>query len=169
VVSPFRVPGTPGGQYLLGGIEHTPEGNPTASGEVHQMMNAQRFRKLEAIARETRDWVRLLGRPDARRGLVAWGSLAGLLREWVAAHPDVRVFLPEIIHPFPAEAFGEWRKGLDWLGVVELSFGGQLHRHMSTIADLSGVPQITRSGGMSLSASELDRMIADALRKEAGR
>jgi 2-oxoglutarate ferredoxin oxidoreductase subunit alpha len=169
VVSPFRIPGTPGGQYLSAGIEHTLEGHPTASGEVHQLMNAKRFRKMEAMARETRDWVRTLGRPEARRGLVAWGSLHGLLREWVLDHPDVRVFLPEIILPFPEQAFAEWRKGLDWLAVVELSFSGQLHRYMSSFADLSGVASLGRSGGMSLTASELDRMIAESAKKETGR
>uniref|UniRef100_A0A832I4N4 2-oxoacid:acceptor oxidoreductase subunit alpha n=1 Tax=Eiseniibacteriota bacterium TaxID=2212470 RepID=A0A832I4N4_UNCEI len=168
VVSPFRIPGTPGGQYLSAGIEHTLEGYPSASGEVHQMMNEKRFRKLPAIARETRDWVRTLGRDDAPFGLVAWGSLSGLLREWVRERPEWRVFLPEIIHPFPVEAFTAWREGLQWLGVVELSFGAQLHRYMSTVTDMRGVASLGRSGGMSITASELDRMLA-AARKEAGR
>ncbi len=106
-VNAFRVPGDPGGTYLAAGIEHTSEGVPTADTATHQRMNEKRFRKMAAIARDTRDWYRTLGASGARRGIVAWGSQYGLLREWLGANADHRVFLPEIIHPFPIDAFEE--------------------------------------------------------------
>jgi pyruvate/2-oxoacid:ferredoxin oxidoreductase alpha subunit len=124
-------------------------------------MNEKRFRKLAAIGVETRDWYRTLGDPEAPRGIVAWGSAFGLLREWVAAHPDHRIFLPEILHPFPLEAFEAWRRGLSWAAVVELSYQGQFHRYLSGLTDLRGVPSIARSGGTPLTASELDRYLLE--------
>jgi 2-oxoglutarate ferredoxin oxidoreductase subunit alpha len=164
VVSPFRVPGTLGGQYLASGIEHTPSGHPTADTTIHEQMNARRFRKIPALAAATGDWYRVLGHPDAPRGIIAWGSTYGLLQEWVAAHPDTRVFLPEILHPFPIAALEAWRKGLTWTAVVELSFQGQFHQYLRSLTDMSGVPSITRSGGVPLRPSELARLLAEAER-----
>lgn len=160
-VSPFRVPGQ-SGTYMAAGIEHTPEGNPTADTAVHQQMNEKRFRKLSAVAEDTRDWYRLLGRLDAPHGIIAWGSQFGLLREWVVEHPEYRVFLPEIIHPFPLEALAAWRQGLESTVVIELSFQGQFHRYLGSLADLSGVRSIARSGGVPLTMTELTRLLLEA-------
>lgn len=161
-VNAFRVPGDPGGTYLAAGIEHNQEGFPTADTATHHQMNQKRFRKLEGIAIETRDWFRTLGKEGAPRGIVAWGSEYGLLREWTVAHPDYRVFLPEIIHPFPLEAFENWRRGLESMAVVEMNFQGQFHRYLSSLTDLRGVRRVTRSGGTPMTAAELDRYLTEA-------
>jgi 2-oxoglutarate ferredoxin oxidoreductase subunit alpha len=159
IVTPFRVPGTPGGMYLAAGIEHTEEGNPTADGAMHQRMNERRFRKLPAIAIDTKDWFRALGRPEATRGLVAWGSLYGMLKEWVREHPEYRVFLPEILHPFPLEAYADWRRGLASEATVELSYQGQFHRYLASLTDMTHVRSIARSGGLPLSMTELATLL----------
>jgi 2-oxoglutarate/2-oxoacid ferredoxin oxidoreductase subunit alpha len=161
-VTPFRVPGGPEGTYLAAGIEHTQEGSPTADGTIHQKMNEKRFKKLDAIAAETKSWFRTFGAPHAPRGIVAWGSHFGLLREWVERHPDYRVFLPEILHPFPLEGFEAWRKGLISTVVLELSYQGQLHRHLSAWTDLTGVRSVCRSGGTPMKIVELERMLEEA-------
>ena len=161
-VNPFRVPGDPGGTYLAAGIEHTPEGFPTADTATHQRMNEKRFRKLDAIGRETHDWYRTLGAPGATKGILAWGSMYGLLREWVASRPEYRVFLPEIIHPFPLQGLEAWRRGLESLAVVELSYQGQFYRYISSLTDLRGVPSVTRSGGVPMSLSELSQLLQEA-------
>ena len=158
-VNAFRVPGTPGGTYPAAGIEHTPEGQPTSDTRMHHEMNAKRFRKLDAIAAETAGWFRTLGRDDAPRGVVAWGSQFGILREWVERHPEWRVFLPEIIHPFPLEAFRAWSAGLAAGVVIELSFQGQFHRYLSGLTDMSRFQSLGRSGGVPLTSPELARML----------
>jgi 2-oxoglutarate ferredoxin oxidoreductase subunit alpha len=161
-VNPFRVPGTPGGNYLAAGIEHNQEGFPTADTATHQRMNEKRFRKMDAIAAETRDWYRTLGQGGAPRGIVAWGSTYGLLREWVLARPEWRVFLPEMLHPFPIEAFESWRRGLTDLAVVELNYQGQFHRFLAGLTDLRGVRSVARSGGTPMTAAELERLLEEA-------
>lgn len=163
-VTPFRIPGNPEGTYLAAGIEHTQEGFPTADGTIHQQMNVKRFKKLEAIARETKDWFRTLGAPHAPRGIIAWGSQYGLMREWVATHPEYRVFLPEILHPFPIAALEAWRGGLEFAAVVELSFQGQMHRYLSGLANLRAVVSVTRSGGTPLKLAELERLLTERTR-----
>jgi len=164
--NPFRVPGTPGGTYMAAGIEHTEEGNPTADAALHQRMSEKRFRKLEGIAIDTRDWVRTLGAPDAPRGIVAWGSTYGMLVEWVREHPEYRVFLPEMLHPFPLEALTAWRKGLRETCVVELSFQGQFHQYLSSLTDMTGVRSLARSGGLPMSMRELAALLAAPATKE---
>jgi 2-oxoglutarate ferredoxin oxidoreductase subunit alpha len=158
-VNAFRVPGTPGGTYPAAGIEHSPEGQPTSDTRMHHEMNAKRFRKLDAIAAETAGWFRTLGRESAPHGVVAWGSQYGVLREWVEKHPEWRVFLPEILHPFPLEAFQAWSAGLQSGAVIELSFQGQLHRYLSGLTDLSRFRSLGRSGGVPLSSPELAKML----------
>ncbi|HVP14347.1 MAG TPA: 2-oxoacid:acceptor oxidoreductase family protein [Terriglobales bacterium] len=161
-VPPYRLPGTPEGQVLLAGLEHTSEGWPTADGTMHERMTERRFRKMPLLVAETRDWFRTLGEDDAPRGLVAWGSTYGVLREWVAQHPETRVFLPEILHPFPLEAFEEWRRGLAWLGVLEMSFQAQLFHHLAGLTDLRGVRSIARSGGLPFTKSEITLRVEEA-------
>jgi 2-oxoglutarate ferredoxin oxidoreductase subunit alpha len=158
-VNAFRVPGTPGGTYPAAGIEHTPEGLPTSDTRMHHEMNAKRFRKLDAIAAETIGWFRTLGRDDAPFGVVAWGSQFGILREWVEKHPEWRVFLPEIVHPFPLGAFLSWSKGLERAAVIELSYQGQFHRYLSGLTDMSKFKSLGRSGGEPLTTLELVRML----------
>ena len=118
-------------------------------------MNDRRFRKLGAIALDTADWVRTFGDAGAPRGIVAWGSTYGMLREFVREYPEYRVFMPEILHPFPLEAFERWRAGLREVSIVELSFQGQFHRYLAGLADLTGVKSIARSGGLPMSLDEL--------------
>lgn len=162
-VNAFRIPGDAGGTYLAAGIEHTVDGYPTSDTVTHQRMNEKRFRKLPAIAEETRDWFRALGLPGARHGIVAWGSQYGLLRETVEKYPQFRVFMPEIIHPFPLAAFTGWRAGLDSLTVLELSYQGQFHRYLSSLTDLSGARSLARSGGAPLTSADLKKLFPEEM------
>jgi 2-oxoglutarate/2-oxoacid ferredoxin oxidoreductase subunit alpha len=161
-VTPFHVPGTPGGEYLTAGLEHTAAGFPSADTGVHQQMSERRFSKMDDIARETAGWFQTMGDPKATRGIITWGSQWGMLRKLIRVHPEYRVFLPEILNPFPLEAFAEWRRGLTWTAVVELSYSGQFHRFLSGLTDMTGVHRVARAGGIPLSLIELDRLIAEA-------
>ncbi|MBI5837072.1 MAG: 2-oxoacid:acceptor oxidoreductase family protein [Candidatus Eisenbacteria bacterium] len=161
-VTPFRVPGTPGGEYLAAGLEHTASGAPSADTMVHQQMSARRFRKVDAIAVETRDWFRTVGRDDAPRGIIAWGSQYGMLRKLVRVHPEYRAFLPEILYPFPLEAFEEWRKGLEWSGVVELSYTSQFFHYLGGLTSMTGVHRVARAGGIPMSLIEFDQLVSEA-------
>jgi 2-oxoglutarate/2-oxoacid ferredoxin oxidoreductase subunit alpha len=162
-VNAFRVPGDAGGTYLAAGIEHTVDGYPTSDTAMHQRMNEKRFKKLAAIAEETGDWFRTLGDPSARQGVIAWGSQYGLLREFADANPHIRFFLPEIIHPFPLAALEEWRRGLDSLAVLELTYQGQFHRYLSGLTDLRGARSVSRSGGTPLTSTELNELLREVM------
>ena len=147
--------------HLAAGIEHTPEGFPTADTALHEQMNAKRFHKLDAVAQATADWYRVLGDTRAPLGIIAWGSQHGLLREWVRDHPAYTAFLPEILHPFPIAALRAWLAERQWACVLELSFQGQFHRYLGGMLDLAQVPSIKRSGGVPLGRLELERMLVE--------
>lgn len=164
-VNAFRVPGTAGATYMAAGIEHTEEGNPSADAIVHQRMSEKRFAKLDGIAADTREWYRTLGDPAAKKGIIAWGSSWGMLQEWVREHPEYRVFLPEILYPFPLDALDRWREGLQETVTVELSFQGQFHLYLSGLTDMSGVRSIARSGGLPMSKRELAALLAASREK----
>lgn len=160
-VSPFRVPGTPGGTYLAAGIEHTPEGHPTSDTDLHERMNDRRFSRMDGIAAATAGWYRVMGASNAPLGLIAWGSTYGLLREFVAAHPEFTVFMPEILHPLPMEALQDWISHREWSAAVELSYQGQFHRHLVGHLGFDVLASIRRSGGVPLSMRELERRLAE--------
>ena len=122
-------------------------------------MSEKRFSKLESIAADTRGWVRKFGDPKAAKGIIAWGSSFGMLSEWIETHPEYRVFMPEILHPFPLEAFTEWRKGLDETTTVELSYQGQFHRYLSSLTDMNGVRRFARSAGLPMSMRALHELL----------
>jgi dihydroorotase len=93
------------------------------------------------------------------------------LRDKTEAHasgipvfPFYRAFLPEILFPYPLAAFEEWRRGLEWLAVVELSYRGQLRRFLSGLTDMDDTIGLTRSGGVPLSGPELDQLVEGARR-----
>ena len=79
-ISPVSHPGMKGGNYQGAGIEHNEQGNPTASGKLHAAMNEKRFRKLTPSSHAA-TCSTSRANPNAKLGIVAWGSAAGVCRE----------------------------------------------------------------------------------------
>ena len=167
-VSPMSAPGTPGGQYLASGIEHTEAGAPTASGAVHARMTEKRFRKMGAL-HDRRDLFERRGRRDAALGLVAWGSVAGVAHEAFERAEDdgldVQLLVPRLLYPVAAEVYRDFfsraRAGL----VVEQSFQGQLYRLLRMFVEVpEGVRPFARPGANPIAAEEVvGRLRAAAL------
>jgi 2-oxoglutarate ferredoxin oxidoreductase subunit alpha len=164
-VSPISEPGMKGGNYLASGIEHNESGAPSAGGENHVRMNDKRFRKLLPLKRR-HDLFALYGPPDAPIGLIAWGSIAGVVREAVhlarAEHLGVKLLVPRLLYPVSEDLyqdfFGSVRRGL----VVEQSHQGQLYRLLRMFVDVpSGVGQLTRSGSNPIEPAEILHRIRD--------
>jgi 2-oxoglutarate ferredoxin oxidoreductase subunit alpha len=149
-VSPMSRPGMKGGNYQGAGIEHNEHANPTASGKVHAAMNEKRFRKLAPL-KGRRDLFHIEGNPNAKLGLVAWGSIAGICREAFARAQseglDVKLLVPWLVYPVAEDVYRDFfasvRSGL----VVELSHQGQLYRILRMFTDVPpGVISLARSG-----------------------
>jgi 2-oxoglutarate/2-oxoacid ferredoxin oxidoreductase subunit alpha len=164
-ISPISEPGTPHGNYLASGIEHTERGAPTASGVVHARMNEKRIRKLDPL-RSRRDLYSIYGASDASVGLVSWGSVAGVVREALAraerAGIRAKLLVPRLLYPVAPQVYEEFfasvRAGL----VVEQSHQGQLYRLLRMFVDVPrGVSPLCRSGSNPFTPRELADRIAE--------
>ena len=164
-VSPITHPGQPGGDYLAAGIEHNEAGAPTASGGMHEKMNAKRFLKLDPLRRR-RDLFRIEGDPAAPLALVSWGSTGGVCREALdlarAEGLKVKLLVPQLLYPVAEDVYREFFRGVSAGLVVELSFQGQLYRLLRMYLDVpAGVRPLCRSGANPF----LPREVVRALRE----
>ena len=163
-VSPVALPGMPGKMHSIAGIEHTDRGFPSSDTKHHQIMNEKRFRKLEAIGQEAKNWYRYYGEKGISHLIVAWGSSAGVIKEYISKHPDTALFIPEMIHPFPSEALQRLSKGCKTVLVLEMNYQGQLYHYLKGCGAIDGnVRSIKRSGGVPFCLEELENMLKEAL------
>ena len=158
-ISPLSHPGMKGGNYQGAGIEHNEQGNPSASGKVHQAMNEKRFRKLAPIKRR-RDLFHIEGNPSAPLALVAWGSIAGVCREALARAKaegiDAKLLVPWLLYPVAEDVYREFFAGVKAGFVVELSHQGQLYRILRMFVDVpGGVVPFARSGANPIQPVEV--------------
>jgi len=149
-ISPISHPGLPGGNYLASGIEHTESGAPTASGEAHARMNEKRIRKLDPL-KKRRDLFLMEGDENAPIALVAWGSVAGVVRETHRIVVDkgiqAKLLIPRLLYPVAEEIYEDFFQGVKGGLVVEQSHQGQLFRLLRMYVDLPpNVWSFKRSG-----------------------
>jgi 2-oxoglutarate ferredoxin oxidoreductase subunit alpha len=162
-ISPVSYPGIPEGNFLASGIEHNEHGAPTAKGEVHARMNEKRFRKLNPLKRR-KDLFFIEGNPNAKIGLIGWGSIAGIARE--ALHiaeqqgMNVKLLIPLLLYPVAEQIYADFFSGLKKGLVVEQSHQGQLYRILRMFVDVpTGMESFCKSGANPILASELvDRL-----------
>lgn len=162
-VSPLSRPGTKGGNYLAAGLEHDERGAPSASGAVHSRMNEKRLGKLEPL-KVRRDLFLNEGNPLSAIGLIAWGNIAGVVREaaqraW-AEGIEVKLLVPKLLYPVADEIYRDFFRSLRRCVVVEQSQQGQLHR---IIRMWTEVPRefvsVSKSGANPITPDEILRLI----------
>ncbi len=127
-VSPMAIPGTPGGNYVATGLEHSETGRPRYDPTTHQRMTDKRFRKVVAAARDFPP-VETLGDADAELGIVGWGSTLGPVREAVelarARGIKILSFYPRVLHPLANGYLINDLKRVKRLIVAEVNMLGQ--------------------------------------------
>jgi 2-oxoglutarate ferredoxin oxidoreductase subunit alpha len=158
-VSPMSQPGMRGGEYLASGIEHTTSGAPTASGAVHAQMVEKRIRKLRVL-QGRRDLFEHRGRRDARIGLIAWGSIAGVAEEAFdlarEQGVDVQLLVPRLLYPVAEEVYREFFSRAQAGLVVEQSYQGQLYRVLRMFVDVpAGMRSFARPGATPIAAADI--------------
>ena len=172
-ISPISHPGLEGGSYLAGGIEHTEEGSPTVSGDVHARMNDKRFRKLDPL-QDRSDLFSIEGDVDATLGMIAWGSVAGVCREGLAiaraSGLRAKLLVPTLLYPVAERVYADFLATVERGLIVELSHQGQLHRILRMHVDLPpGLEPLARSGANPFRPEEVARRLAELERdRESG-
>lgn len=162
-ISPMALPGTPRGMYVAPGLEHDEKGhvdNPLAS---HEKMVPKRFHKLETLQKELEAPPRY-GAPDARIGVIGWGSTEGAIREaverCVAKGLKVAAIHPKVLNPLPEKHLEQFIRSVDTVIVPEVNYTGQFARYLRS---LFGIPvvRINKWGGLPFTAGEIQRKIEE--------
>ncbi len=126
-------PGTPGGMYRTGGLEHDHRGLPSFDAERRREMVRRRLDRVEALRRASSAAVTpetfVLGRHPV--GLLSWGRAAAIAREVVTelrqSGLDVGYLFPHVVWPLPDEPIQELlRSGIRTLVVCEANAHEQL-------------------------------------------
>lgn len=159
-VSPMSIPGMATGIYQTNGLEHDEQGRPSASFQMHEAMNAKRFKKLAAVA-ERYPLFHRFGAERPEIGVICWGSSVGVVREALESLGDdaarIGVFAPIMLAPLPSHELQTFIDSCESILIAELSYSAQFHQYLRTQVDLprNATTVYSRSGGKALSASEI--------------
>jgi 2-oxoglutarate ferredoxin oxidoreductase subunit alpha len=168
-ISPWALPGTPGGMSLITGNEHTEWGHVSTDPSTRRAMMEKRGRKIDTIRHllpAGRHW----GEPAARVGLLGIGMELGAMVEAAerlpAAGLRVACLQPRTLWPVHSETL-EFLERHDRVYVIEHNAGAQL-RSVLTAAGAAAdkLESILRYDGTPFQAAEL---VDDILRREGGR
>jgi 2-oxoglutarate ferredoxin oxidoreductase subunit alpha len=170
------LPGTPGGMYRTGGLEHDETGHPCAEAVNRVAMVERRAKRLVAIADEhaKQELPELPASGRCQAAIIGWGRAASAAREVIPAFCregwEMGSFFPRLLWPLPVEPFRElFAAGAEVLYVCETNSTGQLAHLMQ--AQLSAllvaygvqVVSITKDDGNPLSPREIQEQIESHL------
>lgn len=158
-ISPMSFPGVKNGEYTAAGIEHDEHGTPASAPEMHDRMNAKRFRKLETLRGQWK-LVRRYGPSDAEVGVIGWGSSKGAIKEAVlraeAEGLKVAGLVPQLLYPLPYREFDAFLKPLRKVVIVEMSYSAQFQKYLRANYDLpDDIVLLKRSGGRPFDVEEI--------------
>ena len=161
-ISPMAVPGTPGGQFTATGLEHNETGAPHMTGAMHKSMTEKRYRKVAGAAQE-RGYTRRFGSPQAKVGIVCWGTTTGPVSEAVdralAKGYPVAALQVRMVCPIPNEVRG-FIESMETILVPELNWTGQF-ANMLRARFLKPVVQLNKIEGLPFTAGEIYVKIAE--------
>ena len=165
---PWAIPGTPGLEHRVGGLEKEAlTGNVSYDPDNHEAMTIARENKIANIANDIPE-VEVTGPADAKLLVVSWGSTYGSVRAGVqnaisTGYPAAHVHL-RYLRPFPRN-LGKVLTSYDKILVPELN-RGQL---ASVLRSEYLVPTVTLSKvqGAPFMANEITKKITELLEDQS--
>jgi 2-oxoglutarate ferredoxin oxidoreductase subunit alpha len=159
---PWAIPGTPGLQHRIGGLEKADgTGNISYDGANHERMTELREAKIEGIARELPP-LSVDSEPGAKVLVLGWGSSEGAIRAGVrrARQAGHKVACAHLRHlsPLPANT-ADVLRSFDRVLVPEMN-SGQL-AFLLRAKFLVDVESYCKVQGQPLFAAEIEREIAE--------
>ncbi len=165
-ISPMAVVGDEGLAYQTTGLTHSEKGTPAFDFETHQRMHQKRWKKLVPLCQRD-ELVKVFGKEESSKGIITWGSSAQFVLETIkdlGLQDEVKVCVPELIHPLPGRIEG-FLRSTEQLLVVEMNYSGQLYHYLRSQIDLPRKTEIyTRAGGRPFSRKELTGPIMEMAR-----
>jgi 2-oxoglutarate/2-oxoacid ferredoxin oxidoreductase subunit alpha len=174
------VPGTPGGMYRTGGLEHDSFGHPSFEPTQRIANNTRRRQRMEAVEHHFANSAMadraVIGRQPF--GIVSWGTTAGAAMEAVqelkAEGWDFGYLFPRVLWPLPTSALAELiGSGIRTLYVCEANDSQQFAQliRANCVSDLSAhgveIVGITRDDGVPYSSAEIKLALLHAVSKKA--
>src|SRR5690606_25270538 len=125
----------------------------------HARMNDKRLAKFDPL-KSRRDLFTVEGDPDARIGLISWGSVAGIALEALRLARgqglEAKLLIPRLLYPIAEPVYLDFFRGLERCLVVEQSHQGQLHRLIRMWVDVPrDFRSLARSGANPITPAEI--------------
>jgi 2-oxoglutarate ferredoxin oxidoreductase subunit alpha len=164
---PWAIPGTPGLEHRIGGLEHAHEtGNVSYNAENHEQMTLQREAKVAAITADI-PAIEIFGTERADLLVLGWGSTFGAIRSSVMRLQSAGASVSHVhlrhLNPFPSD-LGDVLASFDQVLVPELN-RGQLSK-MIRSQYLVDATSLCKVQGLPFKASEISAYIATLLKME---
>lgn len=161
---PWAVPGTPGNEYRVGGLEKSePSGAISYDADNHHFMTKRRADRVANIARDIPE-VELVGSMDDDLLLVSWGGTYGSVSTAVeqlrSGGQKVAHIHLKYINPLPANV-PEILAGFDKIIIPELN-NGQLSLYLNGQFSCNAIP-FNKIQGKPFKVSELKARIREEL------
>ena len=160
-ISPVSIPGLPNGEYVAESVEHDETGHVSVQPTVHSEMTAKRFRKLETAATElANDPLNVLESldPQAKLGVIGWGSTQGAIHEAVLRAKDRSIHVSwlqcKLMNPLPKTEISKFLSPLKVLLVPELNYTSQFGNVLRATFGINPIP-LTKSEGLPFRPSEI--------------
>ncbi|MGD8792202.1 MAG: 2-oxoacid:acceptor oxidoreductase subunit alpha [Anaerolineae bacterium] len=172
-ISSMGVPGFDATPFTATGLEHDEYGAPNYTPEMHTAQLDKRGKKFERAAEALCGLEAPLGcltygtpEAEARVGVLAWGSTAGVVREAVeemaAEGHAVAALVPAVINPLPAERIVAFAQGLQAVIVPEVNRTGQFAAWLKAHADLPLI-SYNKYGGLPFTPAEIRAKVMEFL------
>lgn len=172
-ISSMAVPGFDPTPFTATGLEHNEYGAPNYTPEMHTAQLDKRGLKFEVVADALCGLEPPLGcisygvpEAEARVGVLAWGSTAGVVREAVEemaaeGHP-VAALVPAVIHPLPTDRIMEFADGLRVIIVPEVNRTGQFAAWVKAHTELHLI-SLNKYGGLPFTPAEIRAKVMEFL------
>ena len=161
---PWALPGTPGLEHTIGGLEHADKtGDISYDPANHELMTELREAKMRAIASDVAA-PEIFGPEDAELLVLGWGSTFGAIRSAVIQMQSMHASVAHIhlrhLNPFPVSLGGALLR-FNQVLVPELN-RGQLSRLVRAeyLVPTTGLNKVQ---GLPFKTSEIEQKIAEML------
>jgi 2-oxoglutarate ferredoxin oxidoreductase subunit alpha len=134
-VSLRTLPGIINGIHCCNSYEHDEYGWATESAEVRTLMMNKRLKKMLGVAKSLPPPV-IFGKPEAKIGIVSWGSNKSPILEALKALNTVKYLHLNCLWPFPETSVTDFIKSVDKVVCIEGNATGQL---ASLIREQTGI------------------------------
>ena len=161
-ISPMAIPGTPGGEYVADGLEHSEKGIPSSQAEHHEKQLDKRDRKLTSFDYGDH-WADLEGEGDM--AVVTFGSVTDAAREAIVRlngeGKKARLIALRLLAPAQTTKMAAALAGVSKVLVVEQTHSAQFHKYLRGHYDLpSEVKVLNRAGPLPLRPGEVHDILS---------